>query len=76
MRNHRHPVFSVSSPPLWGMVTRAQARTPLPQVHTYIISYLKKEMPSVFGKENKKKQLIDLFNIHYYQYLLINRSYQ
>ncbi|XP_007941225.1 EH domain-containing protein 2 [Orycteropus afer afer] len=27
-------------------------------VHTYIISYLKKEMPSVFGKENKKKQLI------------------
>lgn len=40
------------------MVTWAQARTPLPQVHTYIISYLKKEMPSVFGKENKKKQLI------------------
>lgn len=33
-------------------------RTLLPQVHTYIISYLKKEMPSVFGKENKKKQLI------------------
>lgn len=30
----------------------------LPQVHAYIISYLKKEMPSVFGKENKKKQLI------------------
>lgn len=28
------------------------------QVHAYIISYLKKEMPSVFGKENKKKQLI------------------
>lgn len=32
--------------------------TVLPQVHAYIISYLKKEMPSVFGKENKKKQLI------------------
>lgn len=31
---------------------------PPPQVHAYIISYLKKEMPSVFGKENKKKQLI------------------
>uniref|UniRef100_A0A7N4Q046 DUF5600 domain-containing protein n=1 Tax=Sarcophilus harrisii TaxID=9305 RepID=A0A7N4Q046_SARHA len=29
-----------------------------PQVHAHIISYLKKEMPSVFGKENKKKQLI------------------
>ncbi|KAK2490056.1 hypothetical protein MC885_005377, partial [Smutsia gigantea] len=27
-------------------------------VHTCIISYLKKEMPSVFGKENKKKQVI------------------
>lgn len=33
-------------------------RTVLPQVHAYIISYLKKEMPSMFGKENKKKQLI------------------
>lgn len=32
---------------------------PLPfQVHAYIISSLKKEMPSVFGKENKKKELI------------------
>lgn len=40
------------------MSPRAQARTLLPQVHAYIISYLKKEMPSVFGKENKKKQLI------------------
>lgn len=28
------------------------------QVHAYIISALKKEMPSVFGKENKKKELI------------------
>ncbi|XP_024425218.1 EH domain-containing protein 2 [Desmodus rotundus] len=33
-------------------------RARLVRVHTYIISYLKKEMPSVFGKENKKKQLI------------------
>lgn len=30
-----------------------------PQVHAYIISSLKKEMPSVFGKENKKKELIN-----------------
>lgn len=30
----------------------------LTQVHAYIISSLKKEMPSVFGKENKKKELI------------------
>lgn len=29
-----------------------------PQVHAHIISRLKKEMPSVFGKDNKKKQLI------------------
>lgn len=28
------------------------------QVHAYIISSLKKEMPTVFGKENKKKELI------------------
>ncbi|XP_040490362.1 EH domain-containing protein 2 [Ursus maritimus] len=46
---------------LWGPGRRcckAQASALLPQVHAYIISYLKKEMPSVFGKENKKKQLI------------------
>lgn len=36
-----------------------QAYLPLTmQVHAYIISSLKKEMPSVFGKENKKKELI------------------
>lgn len=28
------------------------------QVHAYIISSLKKDMPSVFGKDNKKKELI------------------
>jgi len=33
-------------------------RTRLAKVHAYIISHLKKEMPSVFGKENKKKELI------------------
>ncbi|XP_067831105.1 EH domain-containing protein 2-like [Heptranchias perlo] len=33
-------------------------RARLVRVHAYIMSYLKKEMPSVFGKENKKKQLI------------------
>ena len=30
----------------------------VPQVHAYIISSLKKDMPSVFGKEGKKKELI------------------
>lgn len=29
------------------------------QVHAYIISSLKKEMPSVFGKDNKKKELVN-----------------
>lgn len=29
-----------------------------PQVHAHIISYLKQEMPSVFRKDNKKKNLI------------------
>ncbi|XP_030260905.1 EH domain-containing protein 3 [Sparus aurata] len=33
-------------------------RARLAKVHAYIISALKKEMPSVFGKENKKKELI------------------
>lgn len=28
------------------------------QVHAYIISALRKDMPSVFGKDNKKKELI------------------
>ncbi|XP_068212204.1 EH domain-containing protein 3 isoform X2 [Palaemon carinicauda] len=33
-------------------------RARLAKVHAYIISELKKEMPSVFGKEGKKKELI------------------
>lgn len=33
-------------------------RARLAKVHAYIISALKKEMPSVFGKDNKKKELI------------------
>ncbi|XP_068766320.1 EH domain-containing protein 2 [Struthio camelus] len=33
-------------------------RARLVRVHAHIISHLKKEMPSVFGKDNKKKQLI------------------
>lgn len=42
------------------------------QVHAYIISALKKEMPSMFGKESKKKELIkNLGNI----YLDIEREY-
>ena len=28
------------------------------QVHAYIINHLKKEMPAMFGKENRKKELI------------------
>ena len=34
-------------------------RARLSKVHAYIISHLKKEMPSVFGKEGKKKELIN-----------------
>ncbi|XP_043930108.1 EH domain-containing protein 4 [Protopterus annectens] len=33
-------------------------RARLAKVHAYIISHLKKEMPAMFGKENKKKELI------------------
>uniref|UniRef100_A0A672J2M5 EH domain-containing protein 1 n=2 Tax=Salarias fasciatus TaxID=181472 RepID=A0A672J2M5_SALFA len=33
-------------------------RARLAKVHAYIISSLKKEMPSVFGKDSKKKELI------------------
>lgn len=32
--------------------------TAFSQVHAYIITSLKKEMPSMFGKDNKKKELI------------------
>ncbi|KAG9333312.1 hypothetical protein JZ751_012830 [Albula glossodonta] len=35
-------------------------RARLAKVHAYIISYLKKEMPSLFGKEKKKEELISL----------------
>lgn len=31
---------------------------PVSQVHAYIISSLRKEMPSVFGKDSKKKELV------------------
>lgn len=34
-------------------------RARLAKVHAYIISHLKKEMPAMFGKENKKKELIN-----------------
>ncbi|NP_001096442.2 EH domain-containing protein 4 [Xenopus tropicalis] len=33
-------------------------RARLAKVHAYIISHLKKEMPAVFGKDTKKKELI------------------
>lgn len=44
-----------------------------PQVHAYIISHLKKEMPSVFGKENKKRELIGRLPEIYIQ---LQREYQ
>ncbi|XP_029812616.1 EH domain-containing protein 1 [Suricata suricatta] len=34
-------------------------RARLAKVHAYIISSLKKEMPNVFGKESKKKELVN-----------------
>lgn len=43
------------------LVIDALALTPVwrpLQVHAYIISYLKKEMPSLFGREKKKEELI------------------
>lgn len=33
-------------------------RTRLAKVHAYIIGHLKKEMPSVFGKDSRKKELL------------------
>lgn len=43
------------------------------QVHAYIISALKKEMPNVFGKESKKRELVNnLGEI----YLKIEREHQ
>ncbi|XP_077677474.1 EH domain-containing protein 1 [Eretmochelys imbricata] len=48
-------------------------RARLAKVHAYIISSLKKEMPNVFGKESKKKELVNnLGDI----YLKIEREHQ
>ncbi|XP_018409823.1 PREDICTED: EH domain-containing protein 1 isoform X1 [Nanorana parkeri] len=48
-------------------------RARLAKVHAYIISALKKEMPNVFGKDNKKKDLINnLAEI----YIKIEKEYQ
>ncbi|XP_003416106.1 EH domain-containing protein 3 [Loxodonta africana] len=48
-------------------------RARLAKVHAYIISSLKKEMPSVFGKDNKKKGLVsNLAEI----YVRIEREHQ
>lgn len=48
-------------------------RARLAKVHAYIISALKKDMPTVFGKEGKKKDLIKNLN---QIYLDIEREYQ
>ncbi|KAJ6666851.1 hypothetical protein lerEdw1_018853 [Lerista edwardsae] len=43
----------VASVPEWNKIFLNKS------VHAYIISSLKKEMPSVFGKDNKKKELVN-----------------
>ena len=48
-------------------------RARLAKVHAYIISALRKDMPSVFGKESKKKELIKNLDALYAQ---IQREYQ
>ncbi|KAG8514604.1 EH domain-containing protein 4, partial [Galemys pyrenaicus] len=48
-------------------------RARLAKVHAYIISHLKKEMPSMFGKENKKRELISRLPEIYIQ---LQREYQ
>lgn len=48
-------------------------RARLAKVHAYIISALRKEMPSVFGKEGKKKDLIKRLDEIYQD---IEREYQ
>ncbi|XP_067939205.1 EH domain-containing protein 3-like isoform X1 [Watersipora subatra] len=47
-------------------------RARLAKVHAYIISHLKKEMPSMFGKDSKKKELINKLGEVYKQ---IQREY-
>ncbi|KAK9499179.1 hypothetical protein O3M35_003678 [Rhynocoris fuscipes] len=48
-------------------------RARLAKVHAYIISSLRKDMPSVFGKDGKKKELIKGLNTIYEQ---IQRDHQ
>lgn len=50
-RRRPHPCQSVQE--------ACDARPFCAQVHAYIISSLKKEMPNVFGKESKKKELVN-----------------
>lgn len=48
------------SPPVGAGAPQRPDPAPTPwQVHAYIISSLKKEMPNVFGKESKKKELVN-----------------
>lgn len=55
----------ITVPAFWGSPgaghTKPVMSTPSvsSQVHAYIISSLKKEMPNVFGKESKKKELVN-----------------
>lgn len=48
-------------------------RARLAKVHAYIISHLRNEMPAVFGKEKKQKELLDGLKDVFYQ---IHRKFQ
>ena len=50
-----------------------QCLTTVFQVHAYIVSSLRKDMPSVFGKDGKKKELIKNLDTLYAQ---IQREHQ
>lgn len=54
-------IYSLNCRKLNDLIKRAR----LAKVHAYIISELRKEMPSVFGKDGKKKDLIKNLGVIY-----------
>jgi len=42
-------------------------RARLAKVHAYIISHLRAEMPAMFGKKAKQRELIDSLNVVFYE---------
>ena len=50
-----------------GQVNELVKRARLAKVHAYIISHLRAEMPALWGKEAKQRELIDKLNVVFFE---------